>query len=115
MNPPTQNLIPVPGKDGESPAPSLRSVAGKSALLNVVIVLTSAPVLIRAGGPKAVGVIVEIMVGITVVIWIATFALFSLVTFPRLFRTPVSRVKPTDILDPEKETGVANRWLNGSA
>jgi hypothetical protein len=96
MNPPKLKPVVVPGKEDESPAPSLRSIVRKSALLNVVIVLTSAPVLIFEGGPKAVVVTLKIMVGISVLIWAATFALFFLLTLPWIFRTPVSLMTRRD-------------------
>ena len=80
-----------------------------------MIVLTSCPILIFEGGPKAVVVTVEIMAGISILIWTATFALFSLVTLPRIFRTPVSRVKRIDALDPANESGVADRWFDRPA
>jgi hypothetical protein len=70
MKPPPLNPVTVPGKEDESPAPSLRSVLRKSALLNSVIVLTSFPVLIFEGGPKAVVPTLEIMTGISVLIWV---------------------------------------------
>jgi hypothetical protein len=115
MNPPTLKPVIVAGKENKSPVPNLRSVVRKSALLNVVIVLTSCPILIFEGGPKAVVVTLEIMAGISILIWVATFALFSLVTLPRLFRTPVSRVERSDVLDPADDTGVADRWLDRPA
>jgi hypothetical protein len=115
MKPPPLNPVTVPGKEDESPAPSLRSVLRKSALLNSVIVLTSFPVLIFEGGPKAVVPTLEIMTGTSFLIWTATFALFSLVSLPRLFRTPVSTVKRSDALSPANETGVGDRWLDGPA
>jgi hypothetical protein len=97
----------------EPPAPSLRSIVRKSALLNLVIVLTSFPVLVFEGGPKAVVPTLEIMAGISVVIWTATFALFSLVSLPRIFRTPASSVKRPDPHHPTEDAGVADRWLDG--
>ena len=115
MNPPALKPVIVPGKEDESPAPSLRRIVRNSALLNVVIILTSCPVLIFEGGPKAVVPTLKIMAGISVLIWIATFTLFSLVTFPRIFRTPVAFVKRSDPSDPANETGVADRWLDGPA
>jgi hypothetical protein len=115
MNPPTLKPAIVAGKENESPVPNLRSVVRKSALLNVVIVLTSCPILVFEGGPKAVVVTLEIMAGISILIWGATFALFSLVTLPRLFRTPVSRLKRSDTLNPANEAGVADRWFDGPA
>ena len=106
MNPPSLKRAMVPGKEHESPTPSLRSIVRKSALLNAVIVMTSAPVLIFEGGPKAVGVTLKIMAGISVLIWAATFALFSLLTLPWIFRTPVSSVTRHDSLRPAEESDV---------
>ena len=112
MKPPTLKPVIVYGKEEASPTPNLRSIVRKSALLNVVIVLTSCPILIFEGGPKAVAVILEIMAGISILIWTATFALFSLVTLPRIFGAPVSRLKRSDALNPASEMGVADRWFD---
>jgi hypothetical protein len=115
VNPPPLKPVIIPGKEVESPAPSLRSIVRKSALLNVVIVLTSFPVLIYAGGPKAVVPTLKIMAGISVLIWIATFAISSLVTLPRIFRTPVSLVDRGDSPQPANEPGFDDRWPDGPA
>jgi hypothetical protein len=103
----------VPGYANEPPVLSLRSIVRKSTLLNVVIVLTSFPVLIFEGGPKAVVPTLEIMAGITVLVWTATFALFSLVSLPRLFRPPVSSMSRHDPPPSVEDAGVADRWLDG--
>ena len=113
MNPQALNPVCVTGKEDEPPAPRLRSIVRKSALLNVVIVLTSFPVLVYAGGPKVVVPTLKIMAGISVLIWIATFALSSFVTLARIFRTPVSTVKRSDPPHPANGAGVADRWLDG--
>jgi hypothetical protein len=113
MNSSPPNPLIGPGKPGDSPAPSLRSIVRKSALLNVVIVLTSFPVLAFAGGLKAVVPALEIMAGISVLIWTSTFALFSFVTFPRIFRAPASLVKPSAGPCPGDETEDHDRWLDG--
>lgn len=113
MNPPTLNPVIVPGRGDESPAPRLRCIVRKSALLNVVIVLTSFPVLVYAGGPKAVVPTLKIMAGISVLIWTTTFALFSLVSLARIFWKPVSTVKRSDTPHPANGAGVADRWLDG--
>ena len=113
MNPPKLKPVIVPGYEKECLAPTLRSVVRKSALLNLVIVLTSSPVLIFAGGPKAVVPTLEIIAGISVLIWTATFELFSLVSLPRIFKTPVSSVTRRDPPHPTEEAGVADRWLDG--
>jgi hypothetical protein len=113
MNPAMLKPVIVPGKEEESSAPSFRSIVRKSALLNVAIVLTSCPVLIFAGGPKALVPTLEIMAGISVLIWTTTFTLFSFVTLPRILRTPVSTLKRSGALHSPEETGVADRWLDG--
>ena len=102
-----------PGNGEVSSAPSLRSIVRKSALLNLVIVLTSFPVLVFAGGMKVVVPALAIMAGITVLIWTATFTLFSFVSFPRIFRTPVSSLTRRDSARPAEEAGVSDRWLDG--
>jgi uncharacterized protein YybS (DUF2232 family) len=112
MKTPLLKPVIVPGSENEPPAPSLRSIVRKSALLNLVIVLTSCPVLIFEGGQKAVVPILEIMAGISVLIWTATFALFSLATLPRIFRTPASFVTRHDPTRPAEEAGNADHWLD---
>ena len=105
MNPTPPKSLIGPGKACDSRAPSLRKIVRKSVLLNVVIVLTSFPVLVYSGGLKAIVPTLEIMVGISVLIWTATFALFSFVTFPRLFQAPASLAKPRCCPHPANETG----------
>ena len=90
MNPRALQTETIRHDADKYPAPSLRSVVKKSALLNLSIVLTSFPVLAYAGGPKAFAPTVEIMVGISFLVWIATFALYFFVSLPWLFRTPAS-------------------------
>jgi hypothetical protein len=114
MNSPTLKPVPVSGKEGASPASGLRSVVRKSALLNVVIVLTSFPVLISEGGPNALVPILKIMAGISVVIWTTTFALFSFVSLARIFWKPVTIMKRLDPPHSANGAGVADRWLDGT-
>jgi hypothetical protein len=113
MNLPTPKPLIVPSFEHEPPALTLRSVVRKSALLNLVIVLTSFPVLVLAGGRQAVVPSLKIMAGISVLIWTATFALFSFASLPRLFRTPASFGIRRDPSHPAEEAGVADRWLDG--
>src|SRR5205823_345556 len=113
MYPPMLKPVIVPGNENQSPASSLRSIVHKSALLNLVIVLTSFPVLTFAGGPKAVVPTLAIMAGITVLIWTATFTLFSFVSLALSFRTAISTGKRRHPPHPAKEAGVADRWLDG--
>ncbi len=112
MKPPTEKPIITQESGNESPAPRLRSVVRKSALLNVAIVLTSFPVLVFAGGPQAVVPALAIMTGISVLIWAATFALFSFVSLARLLWAPASSAKPPEPPHPS-DAGVADRWLDG--
>jgi hypothetical protein len=77
----------IRGDEGESPASRFRRIVRKSALLNLVIVLTSFPVLVLAGGPGAVVPALAIMTGITLVIWTVTFVLFSCASIGRLLWT----------------------------
>jgi hypothetical protein len=113
MSRPAPNSVIIPGHEDESPASSFRRIVLKSALLNVVIVLTSLPVLVLAGGPQAVAPSLAIMAGITVLIWTATFAVFSCVSIGRLLWTISSswtRRKPPVAA---RRIGVADGWLDG--
>jgi hypothetical protein len=113
MSLPTPNPGIVPSHEDESPASSLRSIVRKSALLNVVIVLTSFPVLVVAGGPKAVVPTMAIMAGISFLIWSATFTLFSCVSVGRICWTAFSSGARRKPRDGAKMAGVADRWLDG--
>ena len=113
MDTPTLKPMIIRGNEDDSPASRFRGIVRKSALLNLVIVLTSFPVLVLAGGPRAVVPTLAIMAAITVLIWTATFTLFSCVSIGRLLWTVSSsgtRRKP-----PERSeaAGVADRWLDG--
>jgi hypothetical protein len=113
MNFTTLKPVTLRGDQGNSPAPTLRSVVLKSALLNVVIVLTSFPVLVVAGGPRAVVPTLAVMAGISGLIWTATFALFSFASLARLFLLPVSTAKRPDRPRRVEGASVADRWLDG--
>jgi hypothetical protein len=112
MNSRAAKPVNVQANSPQSPAQTLWSIVRKSALLNLVIVLTSSPVLILAGGSKAIVPTLKIMVGLSIVIWTATFALFSLVTIPRIFRTPASLASRRDSRQSPNESGVADHWLD---
>jgi hypothetical protein len=112
MSSPARNPHAIEDNARESTALSLRSVVRKSALLNLAIVLTSFPVLAFAAGPNALIPILKVMAGITVVIWAATFSLFSFASLGRLFGAPAPRGKHTDPPGPGRESGVADRWLD---
>src|SRR5437762_3413808 len=103
MDPTTLKPATVRGNEDEFPATGLGSVVRKSALLNVVIVLTSFPVLVFAGGPEAVVPALAIMAGISFLIWTATFTLYFFVTLPRIFWTPVAPRKRRDPPQPARE------------
>jgi hypothetical protein len=103
----------VRGNEDQSRAQGLRSVARKSALLNVVIVLTAFPVLVAAGGPLAVYPALAIMAGISLLIWTATYTLYFCVALLRLCWTPASSGKRRDRQRPAEQAGVGDRWLDG--
>jgi hypothetical protein len=103
----------LPADRHESPGPSLRRVVRKSALLNLMIVLTSCPVLLSAGGPNAVYPTLAIMAGISVLIWTVTFTLFSFASLPRIFRLPDTPILQHDAAFPPEAAGVDDRWLDG--
>ena len=112
MDPPPPRPLIIRGDDDEFPASSFRRIVRKSALLNVVIVLTSFPVLVAAGGPTAVVPTLAIMAGITLMIWTTTFTLFSCISIGRLLWTmfsPGTRRKPPGRA---RQAGVADRWLD---
>ncbi len=111
MNPPKPAI--VPRNEHRSPPPSLRRTVGKSALLNLAIVVTSLPVLVLAGGPRAIIPALVIVAGISFLIWTATFALFSFVSLARILWTPVSSATGRDSPASRKDSGVADRWLDG--
>jgi len=109
----TLEPVIVRRKEDPSWARGLRSVVRKSALLNVVIVLTAFPVLVAAGGPLAVYPALAIMAGISLLIWTTTYTLYFCVKLPRLFWTPVSAGKRRDRPRSADQAGVADRWLDG--
>jgi hypothetical protein len=111
MSPPPRPLI-VRGDDDESPATSLRRVVRNSALLNLVIVLTSFPVLVLAGGPRAVVPALAITAGVTILVWSATLTLFSCVTLGRTIRAAFSSAIRRKPAVRAREAGVADRWLD---
>jgi hypothetical protein len=113
MNPLTLKPEPDPENEDESPPSSFRSTVRKSVLLNAVIVLTSFPVLVYAGGPGALIPSLMIMAGISFLIWTATFTLLSFVSIGRIFWNGISsatRCKPRVRARP---VGVADHWLDG--
>jgi hypothetical protein len=57
--------------------------------------------------------VLAIMTGISIVIWAATFTVFSFVSLARIFATPVSSVGRRELPRRAEQTGVADRWLDG--
>jgi hypothetical protein len=102
-----------PGHSEEPPTLSLRSVARKSALLNAAIVLTSFPVLVFAGGPRAVVPALVIMAGVSFVVWAATYTVFSFVSLARIYRILASSETRRTSARPRTQSGVSDRWLDG--
>lgn len=111
MDSPTLKKVMVPGDVNDPTGPSLQSIVRKSALLNLAIVLTSCPVLLFVGGPKAAVPTLAIMAGISILVWSATFALFSFVSLVRIFWTPDPSVKRGGSHPPAE--GVSDHWLDG--
>jgi hypothetical protein len=114
MNPQALNPVCITRKEDEFRAPRLRSIVRKSALLNVAIVLTSAPVLFFAGGEQAVVPTLKIMAGISVLVWASTFAVFSFVSLAWIFWAPAPTAKRHEPPHSADSAGVADRWLDGS-
>jgi hypothetical protein len=113
MNPPKPTRGIVLAASEEPPALSLRRIVRNSAQLNLVIVLTSCPVLISAGGMKAIYPTLAIMASISVIIWAATFALYSFAALPMIFRLPAPRPAHQELIFPAEENGLADPWLDG--
>ena len=97
----------------EATAPSLRSVVRKSALLNLTVILTSFPVLVLAGGPKAFVPALAIMAGVSVLIWTATYTVFSFVSLAQIYRILASSRTRRHAAARRGQSGVADRWLDG--
>ena len=115
MDSPTIKPFVIRGRPDDTPASRFRSVVRKSALLNVVIVLTSFPVLVLGGGPNAVIPALVIMAAITVLIWSATLVVASCVSLGLVLWTASksrARRKPPR---PTREAGMADRWLDAPA
>ena len=71
--------------DDAMPPLKLRSLMWRSALLNLAVVLTALPVMASAGGPKAVVPALGVLAAVSILIWVATFAIFSLWSITRIF------------------------------
>ena len=109
----TTRPVIIRGDEDGFPPFRFRGIVRKSALLNVVIVLTSFPVLVVAGGPRAVVPAVAIMAAITAMIWTVTFALVSFISIGQLVWTAFSaeaRRKPPIAA---RTAGVGDHWLDG--
>jgi hypothetical protein len=102
-------------KDRESPAPpNLRTLVWKSALLNLGIILTTLPVLVAAGGPRAIVPTLVIVGAVSAVVWTSTFAIFAFVSLYRIFQTQLALGTRT-FRNRSVTTGVDDKWLDGSA
>jgi hypothetical protein len=97
----------------ESPPSSFRRTVLKSVLLNAVIVLTSFPVLVYAGGPGALVPSLMIMAGISFLIWTATFTLLSFVSIVRIFWNGISSATRRKPRVRARPVGVGDHWLDG--
>jgi hypothetical protein len=106
----------VMGQAGNAAPPlSLRSLVRRSALLNSGIVLSARPVFAAAGGRNAVIPAVAVLVAVSVVLWAATFAAFSLVSLARiLFDQGSAKPRPPQG-HPDGGGGLADEWSDGPA
>lgn len=103
------------GDHSDWPAPDLSSLARKSALLNLTIVVTVLPVMTFAGGPGSVAPTAVLLLAISGLIWVATLAGYSFVSLARLFVLPRSGKGRRRPVAPAGGQGVEDAWLDGSA
>ena len=74
----------VKGQDDKAiPTLKFRSLMWRSALLNLAVVLTALPVMASVGGPKALVPALEVLSGISLLIWLVTFAAFYVLSIIR--------------------------------
>lgn len=100
------------GHPNESSILSFRHIVRNSALLNGVIVLTSFPVLVLAAGSRAVMPALAIMAGISLVIWTATFTVYSCLSIGRLLWMIYSSRATRKPRRTAGRVGVSDRWLD---
>lgn len=112
MSQATTGQVTIAADDSPSPAAGMRRIIYKSALLNAVIVLTSFPVLVLAGGPRAVAPTVAIMAAISVLIWSVTLAVISCVSLGRTVRAAFASGAMRKPAVAARRAGVADRWLD---
>jgi len=112
----TEAIRSVKSRDDE-PLPPLRfrSLLWRSALLNAAIVLTALPVMISAGGPDVVVASIVVLAAISLVIWVATLVIYSLVTMIRiLLRLRLRKRTPSHpLVNMEVSGGLADEYLDG--
>jgi len=113
MSLPAPKPVSITRDGDEATAPSLRSVVRKSALLNLTVILTSFPVLVLAGGPKALVPALAIMAGVSVLIWTATYTVFSFVSLAQIYRILSSGGTRHRDAARRGHSGLADRWLDG--
>ncbi|WP_165234337.1 hypothetical protein [Aquisphaera insulae] len=90
---------------------TLGGVVWRSALLNAAIVVTSFPVVAWAGGRDILGPLLVVLGGLSLLIWVATFAVYGSVALVSVFRGPASTRKPT-ASQPAASPGLEDRWLD---
>jgi hypothetical protein len=101
--------------DNAIPPLRLRSLAWRSALLNLAIVLTAFPVMAFAGGPRAVVPALAVMAAVSAVLWAVTLTAFFIASFGRalwclrvrMAQRPYGRLGAAGVL--------ADRWLDDPA
>lgn len=88
------------------------SLAQKSALLNLGIIVTALPVLSFAGNPKAAPAIFLILAAISLFIWVATFVAASFILLARIFLGQASRGAKPSHRAPAQAAGIPDEWLD---
>jgi hypothetical protein len=102
---------------GVDTAPPLKliSLAWRSALLNLTIVLTAFPVLAFAGGPGAVVPALALMAAISAILWSATLTAFFMMRFVRACTCLSARRAQRSHGRANAGGVLADRWLDNPA
>jgi hypothetical protein len=95
------------------PPPSLRSLVRKSALLNLGILLSGLPLAAAYGGPDAILPTLVLLAAVSLIVWVATFAGFSLVSLWRIFRCQGTGVPRRPSRPTGGSEGLSDDWLDG--
>lgn len=91
------------------PAPNLRRLVWKSALLNFGIFLSALPLAWFMGGTKVIAPALGLLLVVSLFVWSATFAISAFLSLCWIFRSQNQRrLQPST-----NGIGVADNWLDG--